>query len=106
MGPSGVGTTGHQRRTVTGTLLTAGNSGTDEQQALGLELVASTDGVGVVRVSTVNDDVALLEVGLELRNKVVDGFAGLDEEDDTAGRLELGAELLDRVGTNDVGSCD
>jgi hypothetical protein len=58
-----------------------------------------------VRVTTVNDDVALLEVGLELGDEVVDGLAGLDEEDDTTGRLELGAELLDRVGANDVGAC-
>jgi hypothetical protein len=57
-----------------------------------------------VRVTTVNDNVTLLEVGLELGDKVVDGLAGLDEEDDSPGRLELGAELLDGVGADNVGA--
>jgi hypothetical protein len=43
-------------------------------------------------------------VGEELSDKVVDGLAGLDKEDDTAGRLELGAEVLDRLGTDNVGA--
>jgi hypothetical protein len=57
-----------------------------------------------VRVSTINDDVTLLEVRLELTDEVVNGLTGLDEEDDSPGLGELGAELLDGVGTNDVGS--
>ena len=104
VGPSGVGTTGHERRAVTGTLLTTRDTGADEEKALGLELLGAADRVGVVRVTTVDDDVALLEVGLELANEVVDGLTGLDEEDDTPGALEVGAELLNRVGTNDVGA--
>jgi hypothetical protein len=66
--------------------------------------VSSSDRVGVVRVSTINDDVTLLEVRLELTDEVVNGLTGLDEEDDSPGLGELGAELLDGVGTNDVGS--
>jgi hypothetical protein len=103
--PCGIGTTGHEGRTVSGTLLTTRDTGTDKEETLGLELVGSSDRVGVVRVTTVNDDVALLEVGLELTDEVVDGLTGLDEEDDSPGLGELAAELLDRVGTNDVGSC-
>jgi hypothetical protein len=37
-----------------------------------------------VRVTTINDDIALLEVGLERGNEVVNGFTGLDEEDDSS----------------------
>jgi len=102
--PCGIGTTWHDGRSVSGTLLTTGNTGTDKEQALGLELVSSADRVGVVRVSTVNDDVALLEVRLELCDKVVDGLTGLDEEDDSTGGLEALAELLDGVGADDVGA--
>jgi hypothetical protein len=102
VGPSGLGTTRHERGAVTGALLTARDTRTDEEDALLLEVEAAAGGVGVVRVTTVDDDVTLLEVGEEEVNEVVDGLAGLDEEDDTAGLLELGAELLDRVSTNDL----
>lgn len=105
MGPGSIGTTGHEGRTVSGTLLTTRDTGTDKEQALGLELVGSSNRVGVVRVSTINDDIALLEVWLELTDKVVNGLTGLDEEDDSPGSSELLAKLLNGVGTNDVGSC-
>lgn len=51
-------------------------------------------------VTTVNDNVALFKVRLELRNKVVDGVAGLDKKDNATGSLEVCNELFDRVGTN------
>ena len=57
-----------------------------------------------MRVTTVNDDVTLLKVGLELSDEVIDGLTGLDKEDDSSRGLELGAELLDGVGTDNVGS--
>lgn len=104
VGPSGGRATGHERGAVTGTLLTTRDTRADEKEALGLELEAAAGRVGVVRVTTVNDDVALVHVGEELSNEVVDGLAGLDKKDDTAGALELGAELLNRVGANDVGA--
>ena len=103
--PCSGGSTGHDGRSVASTFLTTGNTGTDKEQALGLELVSSADRVGVVRVSTVNDDVALLEVGLELADEVVYGLTGLDEEDDSPWGLELGAQLLDGVGADNVGAC-
>lgn len=96
-------TTGHDRGTVTGTLLTTRDTGTDEADALGGKVLGAAVGVGVVRVTTVNDDVALLDATLvqEELNEVVDGLAGHDEHHHTAGLLELGAELLDGVSTND-----
>jgi hypothetical protein len=57
-----------------------------------------------VRVTTVNDDIALLEVRLELSDEVVDGLTGLDEKDDSPGSGELLTKLLDGVGTDDVGT--
>ena len=56
-------------------------------------------------VTSVDDDVALLEVGNKLLDELVDSRASLDEKDNFAGALELGAELLDRPGANDVGAC-
>jgi len=90
---------------VTGTLLTTGDTRADEKETLGLELLGSADRVGVVRVTTVNDDVALLKVGDELVDESVNGGTGLDEKDHLAGALELGDKLLDGLGANDVGAC-
>lgn len=104
VGPGGIRTTGHKRRTVSGTLLTTRDTRADKQETLGLELMGSSDRVGVVGVTTVNDDVTLLEVRLELSNEVVDGLTSLDEEDDSPRPLELSAELLNGVGADDVGA--
>ena len=98
-------TAGHERRTVAGTLLTAGNTRTDEEKALGLELLRAADRVRVVRVTTVNDDVALLKERHELVNESVDGGTSLDEEDDLARALELRDKLLNRVRALNVGAC-
>ncbi len=54
-------------------------------------------------VTAIDDDVTGFEEGGELGDELVDGGAGLDEEDDLAGALELGSELLDGVGADDLG---
>jgi hypothetical protein len=82
-----------------GTLLSSGNTGTNKQETLRLELLGPPDGVGIVRVTAINDDITLLEMGDELSNKGVDGIAGLDKEDDFAWPLQLGNEFLDGVST-------
>lgn len=86
---------------MTGTLLTTRNTGTDKKQALLLKFGSATDRIGEVRVTSIDDDVALLEVRLKLLDERVDSRASLDEKDDFAGRLELGAELFDRVSADD-----
>lgn len=101
VGPGLLITTGHHRGAVAGTLLTTRDTGADKAEALGLEVLGSAVGVGEVRVTTVDDDVALLQEGQQGLDPVVDGLASLDEEHDTAGLLELGDELLVRVGTDD-----
>ena len=104
VGPSRGRATGHGRGTVAGTLLTTGNTRADKQETLGLELLGATYRVGVVGVATINDDVALLEMGLELCDELVDSGTGLDEEDDLARTLELSAELLNGPGADDLGA--
>jgi hypothetical protein len=94
-------TTGHQRGAVAGTLLTTRDTGADEADTLGVEVLCAAGGVWEMRVAAINDDVALLEVGEESLDEVIDGLAGHDEEHDAAGRLKLGAELLDGVSTDD-----
>ena len=103
--PRGGRTTGHERGAVAGALLTARNTGADEEKALGLELLRAADRVGVVGVTTVNDDIALLKERHELVNESIDGGTSLDEEDNLARALELRDKLLDRVRALDVGAC-
>ena len=55
-------------------------------------------------ITTVNDDITLLEVGNELLDEGVNGITGLDKENDFAWLLEFGNELLDGVSTLDVGA--
>lgn len=105
VGPGLLVATGHERRSVTGTLLTTGDTAADEADALGSEVLSAAVAVGVVGVTTVNDDITLLEERQKGLDEVIDGLAGHDEEHDTTGALELGAELLDRVSTNDGLAC-
>lgn len=101
VGPGLLVATGHERGSVTGTLLTTGDTAADETDALGSEVLSAAVAVGVVGVTTVNDDITLLEERQKGLDEVIDGLAGHDEEHDTTGALELGAELLDGVSTND-----
>jgi len=89
---------------VAGTLLSSGNTGTDEQEALPLKLLGPSDRVGVVGVTAVNDNVTLLEMGDELLNKGVNGRTGLDKENYFAWPFQFGSELLDGVGALDIGT--
>ena len=93
--------TGHDRGTVAGTLLATRNTGTNEADSLGSQVAGATVAVGEVRVATIDDDVTLLEEREERGNEVVNGRSGLDKEHDSAGRLELRAELLKRLGAHD-----
>ena len=103
-GPGGSRSTGHERRTVTSTLLTTRHTGTDEQQTSGLKLLGAADRGGVVRVTAINDDITGLEIGLELCNEIVDGRTSLDEQDNLAGPLQFSDELLNRVSALDFGT--
>jgi len=94
--------TGHQGRTESGTLLTTGNTATNETDSLGLQVFCSAVGVWEMRVTTINDDITLLNTGREESlDEVVDGLSGHNQEHHSAGSLELGDEVLDIFGTND-----
>ena len=103
-GPGGRRTTRHERRTVAGALLTSRNTRANEQEALLLKLLGPSDGIGVMGVTTVNDDITLFEMGNELLDEGVNGSTGFDKEDDFAWPLELGNELLDGMSTLDIGA--
>lgn len=89
---------------VPSTLFATRNTRTNEQETFGLKLLGTADRIRVVRVSSIDDDIALLEVRDELLNEAVNSVTGLDEENDLARALELGHKVLDRVSANDVGA--
>jgi hypothetical protein len=104
VGPGSVGTTGHEGRTIASTFLTTRDTGADEKNTLLLKVFSAANGVREVRVTTVNDDITLLEVGKELLDEIVNGRTSLDKEHDLAWALKLGAKFLDGVSSNNLGA--
>ena len=90
--------------TVPGSLLSPGHTATDVEQPLLLQRLGPPARVLVLGVAAVDDDVALVEQRHQLVDEGVDGGAGLDEEHDAAGLLQLGHHLLQGVGANDLGA--
>lgn len=56
-------------------------------------------------VTTIDDNVTFLEERFKLGNEAVDRITCFDEENDLAGGLEFGAELLDGMCSLDIGTC-
>ena len=90
-------TAGHDRRTVQGTLLAAGDTDAHEVQALLGEGRLAAAGVLEMGVAGVDDDVALVQQGDELVDDGVHGGARLDHDEHPArhgeGLHELGERL-------------
>src|SRR5437588_5314381 len=78
----------HQGRPPQRALLAAGDAGADEVEALRLQLLLAALGVHEVGVAAVNDDVALVEIGLDLLDRPVNRIARLDQKDDLAWALQ------------------
>jgi len=87
---------------MTGALFATRDTGTDIKEPFGFKLLNTANGIRVVRVSTVDDDITLFEVRGQLTDEVIDGGACFDKKDDLARTLELGDKFLDGVSTLDV----
>jgi len=74
---------------MTGALLATGDTGTDVKEPIGFKLLDTADGIRVMRVTTVNDDITLFEVRGQLFDEVIDSGACFDKKDDLARTLEL-----------------
>jgi hypothetical protein len=85
-----------------GAFFTTRDTGTDVKEPFGFKLLNTANGIRVVRVSTINDDIALFEVRGQLFDEVIDGGACFDEKDDLARTLELGGKFFNGMGTLDV----
>src|ERR1017187_2335993 len=88
---------GHDGRAEARALLAAGDAGADEKNSLGRPILGSPVRIGEQRISAVDDDVALLQMGEKLVDGVVDHVAGLHHDHHPARRLEQPAQLLHGV---------
>ncbi len=88
------GATGHDRGTVECPLLTAGDAHTHEVKATLAQGLLAAPGVGVKRVSGVDDDVAGLHEGGELLDDRLGGGSGLDHDDGYTRGAQRGHEVL------------
>jgi hypothetical protein len=93
--------TRHNRRSVTGTLLAAGNATANEPDALTGQFLGPSIGIREIRVATVDNDVTALEKWQKLLDPIVYSRTGLNEEHDTAWPFELGNEVLNAVRADD-----
>lgn len=60
--PSGRITTWHERGAVTCTLLTAGDTSPNKKDAFGFTFFCAANGIGVVRIATIDDNVTWLKI--------------------------------------------
>ena len=97
-------TTRHERGAITGAFLTTGHTRPNEEESLGFEFLDATDCIGIVRISAVNNDVTLFEMGGQLIDKVINSWPGFNEQDDLARALEFCNELFYGVCTLNFGS--
>jgi hypothetical protein len=72
---------------MTGALFATRNTGSDVKEPFGLELMNTANGIRVVRVSAVNDDITLFEVRGQLIDEVINSGACFDKKDDLARTL-------------------
>jgi hypothetical protein len=95
-------TTGHKWGAMTGALFATWDTGTDVKESFGFKLLNTANGIWVVRVSTVNDNITLFKVRGQLFDEVIDGGACFDKKYDLARTLEFGNKFFNGVSTLDV----
>ncbi len=98
----GLVATGHEGGTETRTLFAAGDAGADEAETLFLEGFFAADGVGPEGVAAVDDDVVGGEKGDQAVDHGVGGLAGLDEDDDLAGKADGLDEFLEGLAADEA----
>lgn len=99
-GPCLLITTGHKGRSFPGTLLTTGNTGTNEADLLLSKVPGAAIGIREMRVATIDNDIAGVEEGKKGSNKVINGRTSLNEQHYPTRALQLLAQVLDRFSPN------
>ena len=90
----GFGAAGHHAGAFQSTLGTTGHTHADEAEALALELFYPALGVVIVRVATIDEQIAFLEVWGDLINNSIHSWTCLDHHQDPARTLQFANEIL------------
>ena len=93
---------GHDRRSVERALLATGDTGADEVQSTLRHGLLAPDGIGVERITAVDDDVAGLHRIGEFIDHRVGGLAGFHHDEHSAGALEGSEELPDGLRADEI----
>jgi hypothetical protein len=101
----------HDAGAISGTLFSSGDTGSNEADALGSEIFGAAIRIGVMGVSAVDDDVALLDTSLVEKklDEVVNRLSSHDEHHHATRLLELLYEFLDGMCANNglaLGLCE
>ncbi len=100
--PSRFATAGHKARSLERSFFSTRNTRSDEQEPFAFDLLGPTFGIDVMGISTVDENIARLEVGCQLIDQIVDGWTSLDEHHHHPRSLEVLDHLWDRVATDEV----
>jgi hypothetical protein len=93
--PGSFASSWHEGWTIASALLSARNPRANKQKALGFQFFGATIRIGVMGVSTINNDVPLFEVRDQLLDEIVDSVAGFNEKNDFTWCFQFLAKLLD-----------
>jgi hypothetical protein len=74
--------------------LAARNTRSNEEKSLRFKFFGAADRIGIMGVSTIDDDITFLQVRLEEFDEVIDRRSSLYQKNDFARFLELRDELL------------
>jgi hypothetical protein len=94
---------GHDRGAAARSFFAARDAGADEENAFRGQRLGAPAGVGKQRVAAVDDDVARFQVRQQMFDHLIDTLARLHHQHRAARPLQQPDELLDGVGSGDLG---
>ena len=91
----------HDGRAFQRAFFTTGNAGTDEVKAFSRQLTVTANGVVVIGITAINNNVTLIEIGLQGVDSSISASARFNHQQDTARRFERLNELLNGIVRNE-----
>ena len=89
---------------MTRAFLTAGHTGSNEQESLVLDIFGPADGVLKERIAAVNENVPGFKMGNELLHQFIHRPACLYNHHHTTGAFQEGDHFRDGMGADDLGA--
>ena len=103
--PRGGRAAGHHARTFERALFATGDAGSEVELALGFNIRGSADGVREVRVTAVDENVAVVQQRQELLDHIVHSLSCLDHHEHLARFFQIVHQFFKAVAADDVLTC-